>query len=170
MAQLALIGAGAMGGAIGLRLLQTGTKLRVFDLDLAKVAVLVAEGAEAAASTAEAAKGAEATILSLNSPRSSSAVFGPGGVAEGAETGAPVIDMSSIDPVAMRAFAERAAATGLGWVDSPLSGGIPKVAAGALTLMQGGYAAQAPAPKPCLPKSPQTRPIWGLRARGRPPS
>ena len=142
MAQLALIGAGAMGGAIGLRLLRTGAKLRVFDLDPAKVAVLVAEGAEAAASAAEAAMGAEATILSLNSPQIvERAVFGPGGVAAGAEPGALVIDMSSIDPVATRTFAERAAAIGLGWVDSPLSGGIPKVATGALTLMQGGYAA-----------------------------
>lgn len=142
MTHLALIGAGAMGGAIGLRLLQTGTKLRVFDLDPAKVAVLVAEGAIAAGSAAEAAAGAEATILSLNSAQIvERAVFGAGGVAEGAKAGALVIDMSSIDPVATRAFAEHAAQAGLGWVDSPLSGGIPKVSAGALTLMQGGDAA-----------------------------
>lgn len=142
MTHLALIGAGAMGGAIGLRLLQTGTKLRVFDLDPAKVAVLVAEGAIAAGSAAEAAAGAEATILSLNSAQIvERAVFGAGGVAEGAKAGALVIDMSSIDPVATRAFAEHAAQAGLGWVDSPLSGGIPKVSTGALTLMQGGDAA-----------------------------
>jgi 2-hydroxy-3-oxopropionate reductase len=141
MAQLALIGAGAMGGAIGLRLLQTGAGLRVFDLDPAKVAVLVAEGAVAAGSAAEAAQGAEATILSLNSAAIvERAVFGAGGVAEGAQKGALVIDMSSIDPVATRALAQRAAEAGLGWVDSPLSGGIPKVATGALTLMQGGAA------------------------------
>lgn len=139
MARLALIGAGAMGGAIGRRLLQQGTALRVFDLDAARVAALQALGATPAASAAEAAAGAEATILSLNSaPIVERAVFGPGGVAEGAAAGALVIDMSSIDPVATRALAARAAEAGLGWVDSPLSGGIPKAATGELTLMQGG--------------------------------
>jgi 2-hydroxy-3-oxopropionate reductase len=141
MAQIALIGAGAMGGAIGLRLLQTGTQLRVFDLDPERVAALVDQGAIAAATAAEAARGSEASILSLNSPQIvEAAVFGAGGVAEGAAQGALVIDMSSIDPVATRALALRAAALGLGWVDSPLSGGIPKAATGALTLMQGGNA------------------------------
>lgn len=139
--RVALIGAGAMGGAIGLRLLRTGAALAVFDLDPARVAALVAEGAQAAATAAAAAAGAEAVILSLNSAAIvERAVFGPGGVAEGAAPGTLVIDMSSIDPVATRALAERAAATGLAWVDSPLSGGIPRAATGELTLMQGGAA------------------------------
>jgi 2-hydroxy-3-oxopropionate reductase len=142
MARIALIGAGAMGGAIGLRLLQTGTALRVFDPDPARVAAMVAAGAIAASSAAQAASDADATILSLNSAKIvERAVFGPDGVAGGAAPGSLVIDMSSIDPVATRSLAERASAMGLGWVDSPLSGGIPKAATGALTLMQGGAVA-----------------------------
>lgn len=35
---IALVGAGAMGGAIGARLARTGADLRVFDLDPARVA------------------------------------------------------------------------------------------------------------------------------------
>ena len=136
---IALIGAGAMGGAIGARLVATGTRLQVFDLDPAKVAPLVAAGATAAASAAAAASGARAVILSLNAPHIvRSAVFGPGGVAEGAAAGTLVIDMSSIDPEATRALAADASGKGLRWVDSPLSGGIPKAATGELTLMQGG--------------------------------
>lgn len=46
--------------------------------------------------------------------------------------------MSSIDPESTRALAAEAAARGLHWVDSPLSGGLPKAATGQLTLMQGG--------------------------------
>jgi 2-hydroxy-3-oxopropionate reductase len=53
---IALIGAGAMGGAIGTRLAQTGQNLVVFDLDPDKVAELVAHGATAAASAADAAQ------------------------------------------------------------------------------------------------------------------
>lgn len=138
---LALVGAGAMGGAIGARLVETGSKLAVFDLDPAKVAALTAKGATAAATAAEAARGAAAVILSLNAPHIvRAAVFGPQGVAEGAAEGTLIIDMSSIDPGATRALAAEAAERGLHWVDSPLSGGIPKVATGELTLMQGGEA------------------------------
>jgi 2-hydroxy-3-oxopropionate reductase len=137
--RVALIGAGAMGGAIGARLVGTGTLLTVFDLDPAKVAVLVDKGATAATSAAAAATGARAVILSLNSPKVvRAAVFGPGGVAEGAAAGTLIIDMSSIDPEATKALAADARAKGLRWVDSPLSGGIPKAATGDLTLMQGG--------------------------------
>lgn len=136
---VALIGAGAMGGAIGARLVATGTALRVFDLDPVKVAALVDLGAVAAPSAAEAARGARAVILSLNAPRIvRAAVFGAGGVAEGASPGTLVIDMSSIDPEATKALAVEALENGLRWVDSPLSGGIPKAATGELTLMQGG--------------------------------
>ncbi len=138
---VALIGAGAMGGAIGARLVQTGTPLVVFDLDTEKVAALVALGATAAPSAAAAAGEAKAVILSLNAPRIvRAAVFGAGGVAEGAKPGTLLIDMSSIDPEATKTLAADAAAKGLRWVDSPLSGGIPKAALGELTLMQGGTA------------------------------
>lgn len=137
--QLALIGAGAMGGAIGARLLATGARLAVFDLDAEKVAALVALGATAAPTAAAAAQGASAVILSLNAARIvRAAVFGPGGVAEGAAPGTLILDMSSIDPEATKALAAEAAERGLRWVDSPLSGGIPKAATGELTLMQGG--------------------------------
>lgn len=137
--RVALIGAGAMGGAIGARLVATGTLLTVFDLDPAKVAVLVDQGAGAAGSAAAAAASARAVILSLNSPKVvRAAVFGPGGVAEGAAPGTLIIDMSSIDPESTKALAADARDKGLRWVDSPLSGGIPKAATGDLTLMQGG--------------------------------
>lgn len=139
--RVALIGAGAMGGAIGTRLVATGTHLTVFDLDAAKVAALVDKGAVAAQTAAEAASNVDAVILSLNAPRIvRAAVFGPGGVADGASPGTLIIDMSSIDPAATRDLARDAAEKGLRWVDSPLSGGAPKALQGQLTLMAGGAA------------------------------
>lgn len=139
MGPLALIGAGAMGGAIGERFCATGHRLRVFDPDGRKVAALVQRGADAATSAADAARAAGVVILSLNSPRIvEAAVFGPEGAAEGAAPGTLIIDMSSIDPEATRGFAARAAQAGLCWVDAPLSGGAPRAATGELTLMLGG--------------------------------
>ncbi|MBW4708379.1 NAD(P)-dependent oxidoreductase [Roseobacter sp. YSTF-M11] len=138
-AKVALIGAGAMGGAIGTRLLETGNRLTVFDLDPDKVADLVAKGAVAAPSAAAAAQASDYVITSLNSPKIVDiAVFGTGGVVEGARPGTLIIDMSSIDPDATKTLASRAAEAGLRWVDSPLSGGAPKALMGELTLMAGG--------------------------------
>lgn len=138
---IALIGAGAMGGAIGTRLLETGNTLTVFDLDPDKVAALVSLGASAADSAAQAAAGADAVITSLNASKIVGlAAFGAGGISEGAAPGTLIIDMSSIDPEATRDFAAKAAEAGLAWVDSPLSGGAPKALIGELTLMMGGAA------------------------------
>ena len=137
--EVSLIGAGAMGGAIGTRLLETGQILSVFDLDDAKVEALVAKGARRMASAAEAGTASPYVITSLNSPRIvDAAVFGEGGVADGARPGTLIIDMSSIDPNATKELAEKAKARGLRWVDSPLSGGAPKALIGELTLMAGG--------------------------------
>ncbi|MCM2441025.1 NAD(P)-dependent oxidoreductase [Agrobacterium vitis] len=136
---VALIGAGAMGGAIGRRLVETGNQLTVFDLNAEKVAELTALGATSAKTAAEAASRSDYVILSLNAPHIiRAAVFGKDGVAEGAKPGTLIIDMSSIDPEATRQLAGDAAEKGLRWVDSPLSGGAPKAAIGELTLMAGG--------------------------------
>ncbi|RKE79428.1 NAD(P)-dependent oxidoreductase [Rhizobium sp. AG855] len=137
--KIALIGAGAMGGAIGTRLVKTGNALTVFDLDPEKVATLTALGATSAASAADAAAVSDYVILSLNAPKIvRAAVLGKDGVADGARPGTLIIDMSSIDPEATKEIAADAAERGLRWVDSPLSGGAPKALTGELTLMAGG--------------------------------
>ncbi|MEP4194689.1 MAG: NAD(P)-dependent oxidoreductase [Aliishimia sp.] len=138
---IALIGAGAMGGAIGTRLLETGNRLKVFDLDADKVADLVAKGGIACASAAEAGSDVDFVITSLNaSAIVERATFGAGGIVEGAAKGTVIIDMSSIAPDVTRELAARAVEAGLAWVDSPLSGGAPKALIGELTLMAGGAA------------------------------
>lgn len=136
---VALIGAGAMGGAIGTRLAKTGQQLTVFDPDPVKVQALVDHGGKAAPSAAAAAAASTYVITSLNAPRIVElAVFGKDGVAAGAKPGTLIIDMSSIDPDATKTLAGQAAEQGLRWVDSPLSGGAPKALSGELTLMAGG--------------------------------
>lgn len=137
--RVALIGAGAMGGAIGTRILEAGNALQVFDLDKEKVAELVAKGGVSAASAAEAASNADFVIFSLNSAKVVRiAAFGEAGAANGAKPGTVFIDMSSIDPESTRELSKDAEEKGLAWVDSPLSGGAPKALIGELTLMAGG--------------------------------
>ena len=141
--KIALIGAGIMGQAIGTRLLHCGHALTVFDIDAAKVAQLVAKGAQPAQSPAQAVSQVEFVVLSLNhADIVREAVFGPEGVAASAKATYLLIDMSSIDPAASADMAQRLKSqTGMAWVDCPLSGGVPGALAGKLTIMAGGEAA-----------------------------
>lgn len=149
--KVALIGAGAMGSAIGTRILETGNSLHVFDLDAEKVAALVAKGGVAAASAGEAAAQADYVIFSLNAARIVRlAAFGESGAASGAKKGTLFIDMSSIDPESTKALAKDALDSGFGWVDAPLSGGAPKALIGELTLMAGGDEDHVEAAYQCL--------------------
>lgn len=149
--KVGLIGAGAMGGAIGTRLLSEGCELFVFDLDKDRVAELVAKGAISSNSAADVAKASEFVIFSLNASRIVEiAAFGNGGAIEGADSKTLFIDMSSIDPTETRNFAEKAAENNIGWVDAPLSGGAPKVLIGELTLMLGGEDAHVNKAMDCL--------------------
>jgi 2-hydroxy-3-oxopropionate reductase len=140
---VAVIGAGIMGSAIATRLLECDLDVRVFDLDADKVAALVAKGAKAAITVADATRTSDFVILSLNHANIVRAVvFGKDGIASAASPDKLLIDMSSIDPGETRAMAEKLAAqTGMKWVDCPLSGGVPGALGGRLTIMAGGDAA-----------------------------
>ncbi|MEJ5083189.1 NAD(P)-dependent oxidoreductase [Ochrobactrum sp. MYb379] len=137
---VAVIGAGIMGTAIATRLMETGNRVRVFDLDKDKVAQLAEKGAIASGSPAEATKDSDFVILSLNHANIvRNVVFGENGVATTAEVGKTLIDMSSIDPAETARMAQQLASdTGMKWVDCPLSGGAPRALSGQLTIVAGG--------------------------------
>lgn len=96
-------------------------------------------GAVACGSPREVAAQAEVVILMLpDTPDVERALFGADGVAEGLIAGEVVIDMSSIDPIATRGFAEKVAALGCDYLDAPVSGGEVGAKNAALTIMCGG--------------------------------
>lgn len=151
MFKVGLIGAGAMGGAIGTRLLEVGCALAVFDLDKARVQELVDKGGRAASSASDAASEADFVIFSLNASRIVDiAAFGEGGAASGANSDAIFIDMSSVGPEETKELAAKALKHNIGWVDAPLSGGAPKALIGELTLMIGGEDAHVSRAMECL--------------------
>jgi 2-hydroxy-3-oxopropionate reductase len=138
--RIGVIGAGIMGSAIATRLIETGQKVTVSDLDAEKVAALVSKGAAAASSVSQAVKHNDFVILSLNHADIVRAVvFGKSGVSDSANASKLLIDMSSIDPKDTAEMAARLKAeTGMAWVDCPLSGGVPAALSGRLTIMAGG--------------------------------
>ncbi len=152
MIQVAVIGVGVMGSAIAGRLIETGASVMVFDAMPGKTDALVAKGAVAAASARAATETADYVVTSLNSAGIvEKAVFGPGGIAEAANAGKLLVDMSSIDAAKTAEMAARLkAGTGMGWVDAPLSGGAPAAAKGTLTLMMGGSVEDIERARPLL--------------------
>lgn len=138
--RIGIVGVGVMGSAIAGRFLQTGHSVTLRDRDAEKTAPLAARGAGVADSAEALMEACDVVILSLNTAEIVEAVvFGADGLAAHAREGVLLIDMSSTDPKATAAMAERLRTeTGMGWVDAPLSGGAPAATQGRLTLMMGG--------------------------------
>jgi len=100
---------------------------------------LIAAGGRACASPREVAAKADTIFTMLpDTPDVERVLFGPDGVAEGLSSGKTVVDLSSIAPLATRAFAERIRALGCAYLDAPVSGGEVGAKAASLTIMVGG--------------------------------
>lgn len=139
--RIGFIGIGAMGTPLVRHLLAAGHTVGVFSRRADAARPLVALGATHHASPAELAARSELLFLMVTATADVEQVlFGPGGVAEGGGEGLLVVDMSTIDPAAARAFPARLAPRGIGLLDAPVSGGPDGAERAALTIMCGGPA------------------------------
>jgi 3-hydroxyisobutyrate dehydrogenase-like beta-hydroxyacid dehydrogenase len=138
MARTAVLGLGRMGTAIARRLLSTGQPVVVWNRTASRMESLVADGAEAASSPADAARDADVVITMLADPPAvESVVTGPDGVAQAMRAGACLVEMSTIGPAAVRALAERLPA-GVALVDAPVVGSVPRAVTGELIVLTSG--------------------------------
>ncbi|MFV0929461.1 NAD(P)-dependent oxidoreductase [Pseudomonas jessenii] len=137
---LGFAGIGLMGLPMCRRLLAAGYPLAVWNRNPDKCKPLVEAGARQVASPAELCQHANVVMLCLaDTSVVREVVFGPAGVVEGAKKGQLLVDFSSLEPNATREMAaELAAKTGMGWLDTPVSGGVVGAEAGSLAIMVGG--------------------------------
>jgi 3-hydroxyisobutyrate dehydrogenase len=139
MATIGFIGLGNMGGPMARNLLKAGHRVRAFDIVKTNLDTVVGAGGAAAKSAVEAVKGAEIVITMLPAGEHVRNVYlGDGGVIAGADTGALLIDSSTIDVESARAVAAAAAKAGFLMLDAPVSGGVTGAEAATLTFMVGG--------------------------------
>jgi len=151
MPRIGFIGIGLMGLPLCRRLLDAGFALSVWNRNAEKCAPLVQEGAQTAASPAGVAMASDIVFLCVSDTAAVAQVmFADQGVAAGLHAGQIVIDLSSIDPVATRDFAQRVQAQGAHWIDAPVSGGVVGAEAGTLVIMAGGDAAMVERVRPVL--------------------
>lgn len=148
---IGFVGLGIMGRPMAKNLLKAGHTLVVYDIVAASVDDVVAAGAQAAGSAADAAARSELTLTMLpDGPDVEAAVLGPAGVLEGAQPGSIIVDMSSINPVSAQKVGEACAEKGVQFLDAPVSGGEPKAVDGTLAIMVGGDAATFAKVEPVL--------------------
>ncbi|GLK79766.1 2-hydroxy-3-oxopropionate reductase [Methylopila turkensis] len=102
-------------------------------------AELVSAGGTACATAKEVAEKSDVVITMVpDTPDVEAVLFGDNGIAEGLSAGKIVVDMSSISPIATKAFAEKIAAKGGSYLDAPVSGGEVGAKNASLTIMVGG--------------------------------
>ena len=137
--QYAFIGLGHLGGNLAASLLRAGFAITVHDRDPAAVVRLVALGATAAASPAEAAARAGNAITCLPSPTVSELVLaGPDGLLDGLPAGGTWIEMSTNGRDEIVRLASIAAARGVETLECPVTGGVHLAAVGKITALVGG--------------------------------
>ena len=140
--RVGFIGLGIMGRGMARNLLKAGFPVRVWNRTAARMDELAADGAQPSASPAELASQCDIIITCVSdTPDVEAVLLGENGVIAGVQSGALVIDMSTISPQATQSFAEKLAAKGVKMLDAPVSGGSEGAAKGTLSIMIGGDAA-----------------------------
>ncbi|MFC6883292.1 MULTISPECIES: NAD(P)-dependent oxidoreductase [Actinomadura] len=147
--ELGFVGLGVMGAGMAARLLEAGHRVRVYNRTAEKAAPLLAAGARAAATAAEAAEGADAVVVSLADEAAVEAVVF-GDAVRGLAAGTPVIDTSTVTPAFARDAARRLADLGVRRVEACVLGNPLQARSGELRVMTAGDPADAEAVRDVL--------------------
>ncbi|MEJ8838324.1 NAD(P)-dependent oxidoreductase [Ramlibacter sp. AN1133] len=135
------IGLGVMGSGMAHCLLRQGWTLHVFARREEAARPLVEAGAQRMASPVALARSCRVVFLCLSDDAAVEQVlFGEAGLAQGLARGSVVVDTSTIAATSARAYAQRLAAQGVGFLDAPISGGQQGAETGTLACMIGGAA------------------------------
>ena len=146
--KIGFVGLGIMGRPMALNLIKGGHTVTVWARRAESMQPLIDAGAIAAASPAEAARGNELVISMVADGPDVAEVMRS--VAQGAGQGLVAVDMSTIAPAAARAIHAELAASGVDFMDAPVSGGEVGAIAGTLSIMAGGSAAAFATAKPAF--------------------
>ncbi len=137
--RVGFIGVGVMGRPMASNLLKAGFPCTVYDINPVPVAALVAEGATAAKSAAEAARASDIFItMVVNDAQFAATLFEPGHAVQALRPGAIVIGMSTMSMKMVQETATRLQDIGIHYLDAPVSGGEVGAIDGSLSIMVGG--------------------------------
>ncbi len=148
---LGFVGLGIMGAPMCGHLLDAGYRVRVFTRTRSKAEPLIARGAVWCDSPAEVARACDILLtIVTDTPDVEQVLFGQDGAAGALRSGSIVVDMTTIDPAAARAFARRLEERGVAFLDAPVTGGDVGAKNATLTIMVGGPKAAFEQVRPIL--------------------
>jgi 3-hydroxyisobutyrate dehydrogenase-like beta-hydroxyacid dehydrogenase len=128
-----------MGGAMASRLLSAGHPVVGSRRSRRQADDLVAQGLGWRESPRGVAAAADVVITSLPDDEAlHAAASGPEGLLAGLRAGTVWLEMSTVSPAASRELAAYVRKCGAVLLDAPVSGSVPQVRAGSLTIMVGG--------------------------------
>jgi len=137
--RIGFVGLGNMGAPMSANLAKAGFKLTVYDADseLARRHA-AAIGANAATSLAELGRNCDVVVTMLPTGAIVKKVLlEDGGLSSHLARGSLVVDMSSSEPIGSREIAAALGQKGIGFIDAPVSGAVPRAITGTLSIMAG---------------------------------
>jgi 2-hydroxy-3-oxopropionate reductase len=136
--KLGFVGLGIMGAPMAGHLVNAGHQ--VFINTRSKVPEALASSAAVQCSSPQEVASKADIIFTMvpDTPDVEKVLFGEKGIAAGLAKGKIVVDMSSISPIATKAFAQKIKALGCDYLDAPVSGGELGAKNATLSIMVGG--------------------------------
>ncbi|MDX6596161.1 MAG: hypothetical protein QOE87_48 [Gaiellales bacterium] len=139
MTSIGFVGLGHMGGNMAARFLAGGYPVYGTERNRAHAQGLMHDDLQWCASSREVAEAADVIFTSLPDDRALDAVASDAdGIVAGLAPGKIWVDMSTVSPRVSREIAARVQARGARMLDAPVSGSVPQVKTGTLTIMVGG--------------------------------
>ncbi|MGJ7544949.1 L-threonate dehydrogenase [Variovorax sp. LT1R16] len=136
MNTVGLIGLGAMGLGIAQTLRSNGYEVHVCDVRPGAAAAFAEGGGVAHATPADVGAACDIVVsVVVNAAQTEAVLFGEHGAAATMRAGSTFVMCSTVDPNWSVALEQRLNATGLHYIDAPISGGAAKAASGQMTVM-----------------------------------
>jgi 3-hydroxyisobutyrate dehydrogenase-like beta-hydroxyacid dehydrogenase len=136
---IGFVGLGNMGGNMAARLLAAGYQIWGQQRSRERAQHLIEQGLQWCETPREVAEAAEVVVTSLPDDAVLDEVAtGANGILAGLSEDKVWIDVSTVSPQASRELAGRVQSQGAWMLDAPVSGSVPQVHAGTLTIMVGG--------------------------------
>ena len=139
MSTIAFIGLGAMGARMAHNLLAAGHLLNVYNRSPDKLAPLLAQGATACPSPAEAVANSDfAIVMVADDEATRQVMLGQNGLIQAAKAGTILIDCGTVTPTTAREISAAAKAKGLSHLDAPVQGSLVQAQNKELIFLVGG--------------------------------
>ncbi|HEV8389701.1 MAG TPA: NAD(P)-dependent oxidoreductase [Dongiaceae bacterium] len=152
MADIAVLGTGAMGARIAANLVRAGHGVTVWNRTADKAMLLREFGARVAQNPRAAVGEAEFVIAMVRDDEASSSVWldSAAGALAAMPRGGVAIECSTLSPGHVRHLAEHSASAGVGFLDAPVVGSRPQAEAARLVYLIGGDEATLVRARPIL--------------------